>query len=222
MLLSQTLSSLSGNWLKAIGMLLLAGMLYMVSAMTIIGPLFIIGAIYLGMSDFFLTLARGKEASVSQLFNGFNQFGKALGVTLIMIMVIMVGMVLFFIPGIIAALAFSQVYFVMLDKPELGVMDTLKESHEIMKGKKRKLFLYAFLGYIALYAVLLPFNLILLDQEAVQQQMMNGDIIGGYMAMGPYMAFSMLVGLLFGPFAYAFLANFYVRVVGGEQEEVLI
>ena len=56
-----------------------------------------------------------------------------------MIVLVILGMILLIIPGIILAFGFSMAYFVMIDKPELGIVDTLKESWKIMKGNKTKL-----------------------------------------------------------------------------------
>ncbi len=56
-----------------------------------------------------------------------------------MCVVIILGIILLIVPGIILGLGLSMAYFVMIDKPELGVIDTLKESWRIMKGNKTKL-----------------------------------------------------------------------------------
>ena len=56
-----------------------------------------------------------------------------------MVILIIIGIILLIVPGIILALGLSMVYYVMIDKPELGVVDTLKESWRIMKGNKTKL-----------------------------------------------------------------------------------
>ena len=59
---------------------------------------------------------------------------------------------LLIIPGIIAALGYSQVYLVKLDNPEMGDFDAIKKSKELMKGHKWEFFLLglSFIGWMIL------------------------------------------------------------------------
>lgn len=93
----------------------------------------------LGFSIYSLNLFRNGSANYNSVFDGFNSLGKALGVYFLMVILIIIGIILLIVPGIILALGLSMVYYVMIDKPELGVVDTLKESWRIMKGNKTKL-----------------------------------------------------------------------------------
>ena len=93
----------------------------------------------LGLTIYSLNLFRNGSANYNNIFDGFNSLGKALGVYFLMIILIILGMILLIIPGIILAFGFSMAYYVMIDKPELGIVDTLKESWKIMKGNKTKL-----------------------------------------------------------------------------------
>ena len=93
----------------------------------------------LGFSIYSLNLFRNGSANYNNVFDGFNSLGKALGVYFLMVILIIIGIILLIVPGIILALGLSMVYYVMIDKPELGVVDTLKESWRIMKGNKTKL-----------------------------------------------------------------------------------
>ena len=93
----------------------------------------------LGFSIYTLNLFRNGSADYNNIFDGFKSLGKILGVYFLMIALIILGMILLIIPGIILAFGFSMAYYVMIDKPELGVVDTLKESWKIMKGNKTKL-----------------------------------------------------------------------------------
>jgi uncharacterized membrane protein len=93
----------------------------------------------LGFSIYTLNLFRNGSADYNNIFDGFKSLGKILGVYFLMIALIILGMILLIIPGIILAFGFSMSYYVMIDKPELGIVDTLKESWKIMKGNKTKL-----------------------------------------------------------------------------------
>ena len=65
---------------------------------------------------------------------------------------------LLIVPGIIAAFAYSQAVYILLDNPEKGVMQCLKESRQMMKGHKWELFRLdlSFLGWLLLSAIVMP------------------------------------------------------------------
>tara|TARA_B110000438_G_C15811296_1_gene649774 strand:- start:685 stop:1293 length:609 start_codon:yes stop_codon:yes gene_type:complete len=132
-MIPQTISEI----LKAIGSIEAGGMedisLGFVS-MLVAAPL------ALGFSIYALNLFRNGSADYNNIFDGFKSLGKSLGVYFLMILLVLFGIVLLIVPGIILGLGLSMAYFVMIDKPELGVVDTLKESWKIMKGNKTKLF----------------------------------------------------------------------------------
>ena len=47
---------------------------------------------------------------------------------------------LLIIPGIIAAYAYSQVFYILADNPSLSGMEALDQSKQMMKGRKWKYF----------------------------------------------------------------------------------
>ena len=119
--------------------------------------LLVAGPLSLGFSIYALNLFRNGSAEYNNVFDGFKSLGKALGVYFLTIISVLIGLILFIVPGIILALGLSMAYFIMIDKPELGVVDTLKESWRITKGNKTKLlglslrFIpWAFLGILCL------------------------------------------------------------------------
>ena len=61
-------------------------------------------------------------------------------------------MFLFIIPGIIIALNYAMVYFVIVDNPEMGVMEALRTSKRIMKGHRWQYFVLnlSFIGWYIL------------------------------------------------------------------------
>jgi len=69
------------------------------------------GAFYVGSALFFLTFARRRHARIGQMFHGFNIFGTALAAYLLMNLFILLWTLLLIIPGIIASLAYSQIFY---------------------------------------------------------------------------------------------------------------
>jgi uncharacterized membrane protein len=126
---------------------------------TIIGRLisiFLGGVITLGTCKFVINLATNKEeAKLNDLFSGFNIYLKTLGLWVLMVLCIGVAAIFLVVPGIIVALMFSQAFFILCDDNQKSVTECLKESSEIMKGYKAKLFVLglSFIGWWIVAAI---------------------------------------------------------------------
>lgn len=103
----------------------------------------------LGMASFYLKIARNEEVTYKELFSKTNMFVATLLVMLLVYVFTFLWSLLFIIPGIIAAISYSQVYYIMLDNPELKTSEVVKMSKEMMKGHKMDYFLLtlSFLGW---------------------------------------------------------------------------
>ena len=98
------------------------------------------GPLALGAAIFSLAIARGKEGSLGQLFDGFNHFATALVTYLLMLLYVFLWMLLLIVPGIIAALGYSMTFYILADDPQIKPQDALKKSKSMMDGHKEKLF----------------------------------------------------------------------------------
>ena len=102
--------------------------------------LFIQGPISIGLATYSLAIANQKDYSYNQIFTGFKYFFKALFLFLLFNISFLIGVIFLIIPGIIIALMFSQIFYIMADDPETGVIDAFKKSASLMKNKKLQLF----------------------------------------------------------------------------------
>ena len=102
--------------------------------------LYLSSSIQVGISLFSLDIYNGRGISFSTMFSHFNTL-KPLAVTLLLTMIITVGLILLIIPGIILALMYSQVYYILAEEPNIGVFEAFKKSEKMMKGKKGQLFM---------------------------------------------------------------------------------
>jgi uncharacterized membrane protein len=100
----------------------------------------------LGVSSFFLDLARGKEVKIEQIFDGFKHYVPSLVLTILITLAICFGLIFLIIPGIIIALGFSMSYYIMADNPEMDAVTTMKTSWEMMKGYKGDYFVFCLLS----------------------------------------------------------------------------
>ncbi len=137
--------AMRGNWGLGIGVMLLH--LIMTQAVSnlvpVIGPfvvLFITAPLAVGIALVYLNIVRDNGPEVGQLFGGFSSFWNALGVYFLSTIFILLWTLLLIIPGIIASLAYSQVYFLLADHPDLSPMDAIESSKTLMKGYKWQYF----------------------------------------------------------------------------------
>tara|TARA_Y100000746_G_scaffold229274_1_gene238677 strand:- start:220 stop:1170 length:951 start_codon:yes stop_codon:yes gene_type:complete len=140
-ILSDAWDSLSGYWGLAIGFSFLFGIITSFASNLFLIPLLLIsGPLSIGYSIFTLNLVRKKNPEIGNMFEGFNFFGKALGLYFLYTLIILGGFVLLIIPGIYFSLMFSQSYFILADNPNIKVTGALRKSREIMDGSMLKLF----------------------------------------------------------------------------------
>ncbi len=111
----------------------------------------IAGPLYLGFTVLFLSVIRSR-GEVGQLFSGFQQFGRATGTYLLMMLFILLWMLLLIVPGIIMSYAYMMTFYVLADDPSVGPMEALRRSKEMMRGHKWTLFClyFRFLGWALL------------------------------------------------------------------------
>lgn len=90
-------------------------------------------------------------------FKDLTHAAKLLGVSLLTGLIIIGGFILFIIPGIIFAYQYSQAIYVMVENPEMGVWDAMKESKRLMVGHKFEFFIFglSFIGHILLILITL-------------------------------------------------------------------
>ena len=108
--------------------------------------LFVQGPISIGLASYSLSIANEKEYSYTQIISAFKYFFKALILVLLFTISSAIGFLLLFIPGIIIALMFSQIFYIMAEDPQTGVIDVFKKSASLMKNKKLQ-----YLGLILRY-----------------------------------------------------------------------
>ena len=101
-------------------------------------------------------LNASRSRTVPQIENLFtiyrDNFLKAFLVPLLQVLFIFLWSMLFVIPGVIMAYAYSMAVYVANDNPELSAMDAIRKSRELMNGHKWDLFVLdlSFIGWIFL------------------------------------------------------------------------
>ena len=107
------------------------------------------GAVELGICAYFSKRALGEEADVKDEFSYFKYFGKALGLRVVMSVFIFLWSLLFVVPGIIAAYRYAMATYIMAEHPQMGIMEAIDASKQMMDGNKWSLFCleFSFIGW---------------------------------------------------------------------------
>ena len=106
----------------------------------------------------FIKIYNRIPASVSELFSNFSvNFLRKVGGMLWMALFIFLWMLLFIIPGIIKALAYSMTPYILADCPNVTAREALKLSMRMTNGHKMDLFVLglSFIGWFILGALTL-------------------------------------------------------------------
>jgi len=154
--MQQARDALRGRWgLAVAGSLIyfiLGALIQCIPQVGWIGGLIIGGPLLLGLVGFFLAISRKQETNLSQLFDGFQNFVRALITYILMVLFIILWAFLFIIPGIVAALSYSPSFFLLSENPKMEGLDLLRKSKSLMRGNRWKLFclFWRFFGWFLL------------------------------------------------------------------------
>jgi len=107
-------------------------------AMAII--VFVFGPMEAGKANYTLDGSRGNQKVFVKIFSGFKDYWKNVGAFMLQELYIFLWMLLFIIPGIIKAYAYSMTFFILKDNPEMSASEAIEKSEELMNGNKWKLF----------------------------------------------------------------------------------
>lgn len=89
--------------------------------------------------------------------DGFSHFLRLIALNLLEGLFVFLWSLLFIIPGIVAAYRYRLAIYLLLEHPEMRVMDCIRESKRLMYGRKGELFILdlSFLGWYLL--TIIPF-----------------------------------------------------------------
>ena len=115
-----------------------------------LGALLIAPPLMVGYCSFVLRIYKGENGDIGDMFaNGFSNYGRNLGGMLWMELFVFLWSLLFVIPGIIKALAYSMTPFILADCPNVRATDAIKLSMHMTHGHKGGIFVMclSFIGW---------------------------------------------------------------------------
>lgn len=112
----------------------------------------VLSIVSMGFTLFILNTVRGTGAAVGNLLDGFGFFWRIILLNLVVGLFILLWSLLLIVPGIVASYRYSMAGYVLLDHPDYGIMDCIRESKRITGGRKWELFQLdlSFLGWLLL------------------------------------------------------------------------
>lgn len=117
-----------------------------------------------GLLKYYLAFIREEEFSINTLFSSYKDIIPILLVSILITVFTCLWSILFIIPGIIAALSYSQAFFLIADGKvsKQNPMDAIQKSKELMLVHKMDLFIFhlSFLGWSILCALTLGLAMI--------------------------------------------------------------
>ena len=151
-IMKEAQESLKGKWGISIAACLIAGVITIM--ITILGgylinedwggnllSLFVTPPIGVGLALFFLNIHTGNKLEIKTIFNPFKEVWlNSVLAYFMMIVIIIIGSILFIIPGIIASLMFSQVSYIIAEDNKIDPYNALVKSKKMMDGNKWKFF----------------------------------------------------------------------------------
>jgi len=151
-IMKEAQESLKGKWGISIAACLIGGVITIM--ITILGgylinedwggnllSLFVTPPIGVGLALFFLNIHSGNKLEIKTIFNPFKDVWlNSVLAYFMMIVIILIGFLLFFIPGVIATLMFSQVLYIIAEDNKIDPYNALVKSKKMMEGNKWKLF----------------------------------------------------------------------------------
>ena len=108
-----------------------------------------------GFISYTLNISRYNPTGIADLADGFSVTFKVFAIALMQGIFIALWSLLFIVPGIIAMYRYRMAYYILLDDPDKGPLQCIRESKELMHGRKKELFLLdlSFIGWEFLMAV---------------------------------------------------------------------
>jgi uncharacterized membrane protein len=142
-------------FLVALVIALITGALSMIPTVGSIASMVITPAFTLATVAIYLKLAKGESVAVGDAFSKFDQFWPAFKVNFLVGLFTALWSLLFYIPGIIKGLSYSQANYILAENPGIGAREAINRSKAMMDGHKMELFVLnlSFIGWYLLCGI---------------------------------------------------------------------
>ncbi len=168
----------------------------------------------LGCLSYFLKLSRNEEVEIGEVFSKGSLLIKALLISICTAIAVFAGTLLFIIPGIILAFSYSMIEYIILDNPDIGIIESMTKSRYMMKGHKWEYFCLG-LNIIAWPLIILIITLIILAIIS-SQMFVTGTLLSAIIIIG----FTIYYYVSIVPLLYIAISMFYNNLIENTNDKV--
>ena len=117
-----------------------------------------------GGTVYFLNLIRKDDIKLERLFDGYKDCVRVFLTEFLAGLAVLIGFILLIVPGFIVMTGLAQAPYIIKDDKEIGALDALKKSWEMMEGHKMEYFwlMLSFIGWFILSVLTLCFGFLFL------------------------------------------------------------
>ncbi len=119
---------------------------------------FFLATLEVGLLSYTLNIVRKKKYSRDDIFKYVNKILPIVAISLLTVVLCFLWSILLIIPGIIAAIGYSFVYYCYIDDEDLTPSECLSKSKEMLNGYKWDYFVFnlSFIGWMFLCIFIIP------------------------------------------------------------------
>lgn len=103
--------------------------------------LLLAGPLNLGLCMYFLKISNSESPGIENIINGFQPLLQVLLLYFVSSLFIVLGLLLFILPGIVLSMGFSMSYYIMAEQQDITFVEALQKSWDLTQDHKMDLFL---------------------------------------------------------------------------------
>lgn len=177
------------------------------------------GATTLGYAKYNLNLVDDNTPKLKDLFSQYNRLGTGFGMQFFRGLFTFLWSLLFVIPGIIACYRYYMTPFILCENPDMTAREAIRESKELMRGNKWRLFCLEFsfigwelLAFLVIWVVLMAITMPMIFASSTVDAAIAPMLIVMFVAL---MIFVVVLSLTLSPYITASIAVFYREISEG-------
>ena len=169
------------------------------------------GPLLLGLSCYFLEAFRGEDEGLGSFTKGFARAWNGISLFAMCFAFTFLWSLLFVIPGIIAAIRYSQAFFILADEPDLHPLACIAKSKQMMQPNLSKFFVLELSYVLWQFVLTLPSSVVAAGQMNVSGIISYQALMTEYVRVmqDPVVIVLSLLPILSLPFLLASNACFY-------------
>lgn len=176
------------------------------------------GASTIGYAKYNLHLVDDQEAKLGDVVSEYDRLGVGFGMKFFTGLYTLLWSMLFVIPGIMAAYSYFLAPFILAENPEMKSRDAIRESKELMKGNRWRLFCLqlSFIGWTILAAfgglILMAFTIVPFAMSGT----VDSTVLAVIAALLVVAIYIVILNFLLVPYMQAANAVFYREIKDGK------